>query len=206
MRDSDDDIALLYRYGSSLQASEIAACGWCPLSALVGDEHVEPLRWQGWPQNFTSVRLPITQMAVATSTTTGTAPVSGAAAAAAGGVLGGGRGGGDIQPNSNHQNNDVGTGKAGVDRTRSRRCADSAPDKEDQPVVPASEEYRSADYGIRRKFQLWGLTLGMVNDWLAHCKLRSTRIELFPEDGVYRPGDDNADGDCDGNDRPKASL
>ena len=107
-------------YGANLQASEVAACGWSPLCTLVGDGFVEPLQWEGWSQQFTSVRLPLTQMAIA--------------AARDGGSVG----------------------------------------------TPAE---------VENKFRLWGLTLSMVNDWLITCKLRTSRIDLFPDDGIVRPGD-----------------
>lgn len=97
-----------------LQVSEVAACGWAPLSCLLAEECARPLRWSTqhgaagtvW-DGFPSVPLPISDLRVVSATAGG-----------------------------------------------------------------------QEESSVRSGFVLWGLTLGIVNDWLRSCGLRKKRIAL----------------------------
>ena len=131
---------------ADLQASEVAACGWAPITALTGSACLRPLEWPPPP----IVAAPGDQTAATGSGDGGQPPGSGW----------------DGFPSVLLPFEEGGV----VVAAEAASAAGRAP--------PSLSERQ-----VRAAFSLWGLTLGVVNDWLVTCGLREAPID---EDAVQK--------------------
>ena len=130
-----------------LQEDEVAACGWTPLQALTSDQYLCKLDWSTMYGGASSSSSGESSHSFATSTYWDDFPAVALPFAP-----------GDLLVSKLLRGGGGGGGGGGGEGA----------------VVTTITE---AEAEARRRFRLWGLTLGIVNDFLACCNLRDSPID-----------------------------
>jgi len=140
---------------SSLQVSEVAGCGWTPLTALTSDRFLETLSW-GADDDFEKEQ---ERLASGASGASGASEASGA----------GGRASGASEASGKEKDVPRHPEWNGFPSVRLPCLPNN--------FVVSDVSSISEEKKCRENFILWGLTLSMINDLLLTTELRSSPID-----------------------------